>query len=143
MQWREITIASDPKARLQAEREIIQAVESHGFTREAGFSIKLAMEEAVVNAMKHGNRFDRSKTVFIRYAFNGDTFHLAVRDQGAGFDYRHVPDPTQPENLMLPYGRGIMLMQAYMDHVTYNERGNEVTLVKKNHQKGAAPCSSR
>lgn len=130
MEWRKLTIASNPEARLQAERIIMDAVEAGGFSEGAAFSVKLAMEEAVVNAMKHGNRFDKNKQVFLRYGFNDDAFHLVVQDEGSGFDHQHLPDPTDPEHLKLPYGRGIMLMHAYMDNVSYNANGNEVTLVK-------------
>ena len=132
MEWRKLTIASNPKARLQTERVIMDAVEARGFSEGAAFSIKLAMEEAVVNAMKHGNHFDKNKQVSLRYGFNGDAFHLFVQDEGSGFDHQHLPDPTDPEHLKLPYGRGIMLMHAYMDDVSYNTSGNEVTLVKSN-----------
>ena len=134
MEWREITIVSNPQARLEAERVMLDAVAEHGFSEESAFSIKLAMEEAVVNAIKHGNHFDEDKCVLLRYAFNGERLHLVVRDEGPGFDYRHLPDPTDPEHLALPYGRGIMLMNAYMDRVTYSRKGNEVTLVKSNRQ---------
>jgi len=132
MKWHEITIASNPTARTEAERIVVGELESHGFSEETRFSIKLAMEEAVVNAMKHGNNFDESKSVLLRFAFSEDTFYLVVRDEGPGFDFHNLPDPTDDSHLALPYGRGIMLMNAYMDKVTYNERGNEVTLVRSN-----------
>jgi len=132
MEWHEITIASNPDARAEAERIVMDAVGSRDFSEEASFSIKLAMEEAVVNAMKHGNSFDESKQVLLRYGFNGDSFHLVVRDEGRGFDHQHLPDPTDEDHLTLPYGRGIMLMRSYMDDVSYNDQGNEVTLVKFN-----------
>jgi len=132
MKWHEMTIASSPAARAEAERVVLDELERKGFNEESCFSIKLAMEEAVVNAMKHGNNFDANKHVILRYAFEGTTFILVVRDEGKGFDYRHLPDPTEADNLTLPYGRGIMLMNAYMDEVHYNEQGNEVTLVRSN-----------
>ena len=132
MKWHEITIASNPGRREEAERIVVGELEANGFSEEACFSIKLAMEEAVVNAMKHGNDFDESKNVYLRFGFDGDTFYLVVRDEGPGFDFQSLPDPTDEQHLMLPYGRGIMLMHAYMDKVSYNEKGNEVTLVRSN-----------
>lgn len=132
MQWHEIVIASTPKARQEAESQVMKAVTEQGFSEEASFSIKLALEEAVVNAIKHGNRFDAAKKVTIRYLCNHNTFTISVRDEGRGFDPDDVPDPTKPENLTLPYGRGLMLMQAYMDRVEYSDAGNEVTMVKEN-----------
>ncbi len=131
-EWHEIVIGSTPQARLEAEAVILQAVNALGFSEEARFSIKLAMEEAVTNAIKHGNRFDKTKKVFLRWACNHKSFTLSVRDEGRGFDPKDVPDPTAPENLTLPYGRGLMLIQAYMDRVEYNAAGNEVTMVKEN-----------
>ena len=132
MKWHEITIASNPAARTEAERIIVGELEARGFSEETRFSIKLAMEEAVVNAMKHGNNFDETKSVVLRYGFEGETFYLVVRDEGAGFDFHDLPDPTDEQHLTLPYGRGIMLMNAYMDEVSYNAKGNEVTLVRSN-----------
>lgn len=130
--WHEIIIPSTPRARQETEATIIKTLGERGFSDEARFSVKLAMEEAVTNAIKHGNRFDKEKRVFIRYRCNDTTFTLSVRDEGGGFDPARVPDPTAPENLMLPYGRGIMLMNAYMDKVEFSPTGNEVTMVKEN-----------
>jgi len=131
-EWQEIVIPSTPRARQEAEAEIMGAVSKLGFPEEARFSIKLAMEEAVTNAIKHGNRFDKDKKVFIRYLCNHKAFTVSVRDEGKGFDPAKVPDPTAPENLTLPYGRGLMLMNSYMDRVEFSPKGNEVTLVKEN-----------
>jgi len=132
MQWHELTIPSTPTGRQEAEAAIMEKVNASGFSEEACFSIRLAVEEAVVNAIKHGNRFDRDKKVLIRFGCNDNTFTLTVKDEGQGFDLSTIPDPTAPENITLPYGRGIMLMNAYMDRVAFSPKGNEVTLVKEN-----------
>jgi serine/threonine-protein kinase RsbW len=129
--WQEIEIPSTPTGRQEAETRVMDAVAGLGFSEEARFSIKLAMEEAVTNAIKHGNRFDKDKKVLIRYGYNGTRLTLVVRDEGEGFDPDRVPDPTAPQNLTLPYGRGLMLMNAYMDHVEFSPEGNEVTMVKE------------
>lgn len=131
-EWHEIIIPSTPRGRQDAENVVMAKVRELEFSEEARFSIRLAMEEAIVNAIKHGNRFDRNKKVFIRYCCNHKSFKLSVRDEGPGFDPAKVPDPTAPENISLPYGRGIMLMNAYMDRVEYSPRGNGVTMVKEN-----------
>jgi serine/threonine-protein kinase RsbW len=94
------------------------------------FSIKLALEEALVNAIKHGNQFDRSKSVSIAYELYPDRFTVSITDEGTGFDPADVPDPTAFENLERPCGRGLMLMRHYMTEVHFNERGNGVIMSK-------------
>jgi serine/threonine-protein kinase RsbW len=94
------------------------------------FCIKLALEEALVNAIKHGNQFDRSKKVHVSYRLLADRFEVAVSDDGPGFDPAEVPDPTAVENIERPCGRGLMLMRHYMSEVAYNSRGNGVTMCR-------------
>jgi serine/threonine-protein kinase RsbW len=94
------------------------------------FSIKLALEEALVNAIKHGNQYDRAKQVEIAYRICPDRFEVVITDQGTGFDPQDVPDPTAVENLERPCGRGLMLMRHYMTEVAFNERGNAVSMCK-------------
>jgi serine/threonine-protein kinase RsbW len=95
------------------------------------FSIKLALEEALVNAIKHGNQYDRTKHVQIAYRLLHDRFVVRITDEGAGFDPNDVPDPTAFENCERSGGRGLMLMRHYMTEVIFNERGNVVTLCKR------------
>jgi len=116
-------------ARIAAE-ELIDTVEAGGCPVETLFAIRLALEEALANAIKHGNRYDQSKFVTVTIEIDDRKTVIAVADEGEGFDPRIVPDPTVDENLEKPGGRGIMLMRAYMDDVAYNERGNEVRMVK-------------
>ena len=94
------------------------------------------MEEALVNAIKHGNGSDPSKTVTVGFAIDADSIELTIRDQGEGFDPSTVPDPTTVENIQRPSGRGIMLMRAYMDRVDYADGGRTVRLLKHNPGKG-------
>lgn len=127
----QIVIQSDLNAAREIEERILEQIESLGYSPECGFAIRLAMEEAMVNAHKHGNRGDASKTITISYDVNPQRVIVRVRDQGQGFDPALIPDPTGPERISLPNGRGIMLMHAYLDHVAYNEHGNEVELIKE------------
>lgn len=127
---REIRIPSTLQAAKEPEREILQATEQCGYDDDATFAIKLALEEAMTNAVKHGNGNDESKSITVRYSVSVSQVVIIVRDEGPGFVPEDVPDPTQNDRLMLPTGRGIMLMRAYMDEVCYQADGREVRLVK-------------
>jgi serine/threonine-protein kinase RsbW len=94
------------------------------------FSIRLAVEEALVNAIKHGNQFDTSKRVYVTCSLSPARLRVEIADEGQGFDPNSLPDPTDPENLDMPCGRGIMLMRSFMSRVEFNETGNRVVLEK-------------
>lgn len=94
------------------------------------FSVQLAMEEALVNAIKHGNRLDLAKHVRISCRVARDRLRIEVADEGGGFDPATVPNPTEPDHLDSPRGRGIMLMRSFMSRVEYNDAGTSVTLEK-------------
>ena len=111
-------------------RQLIDELRPCGFADKELFGIRLALEEALVNAIKHGNGQDPSKTVSVRYQITLQHFMIEVQDQGRGFDPEGVPDPLAPENLERPGGRGVFLMRHYMSWVQYNEAGNCVTLCK-------------
>jgi serine/threonine-protein kinase RsbW len=117
----------DEARRVQGE---IEAALQGAFTESEIFGIKLAVEEALVNAVKHGNQMDRSKCVLVVYRIAPGHFEITIRDEGPGFDPGDVPDPTAPENLERPCGRGLLLMRHYMNEVRYNATGNEVHMSK-------------
>ncbi len=94
------------------------------------FCIRLALEEALVNAIKHGNQMEITKKVIIKYTLDADVFEIMISDEGPGFDPNDVPDPTDIENLERPCGRGLMLMRHYMTEVNYNSTGNSVRMKK-------------
>jgi serine/threonine-protein kinase RsbW len=93
--------------------------------------VRLALEEAVVNGLRHGNGGDSSKRVRVRYRVDAETLLVEVKDEGAGFDADAVPDATLPENLDRPGGRGLLLMRHFMTWVRYHGCGNRVTLCKR------------
>jgi serine/threonine-protein kinase RsbW len=128
---REVVIRSDAAEGRLIQDEILGAVEARHYTPHDVFGIRLALEEALVNAIKHGNGADPAKTVRIAYQVDDDRVRVEIEDQGTGFDPGDVPDPTLPENLERPSGRGIMLMRSFMDLVQYNDRGNCVILEKQ------------
>lgn len=127
----QVVIPSDLCAARQIEEDILRQIEALGYTRECAFAVRLALEEAMVNAHKHGNRGDASKKIVISYALSPERLIVRVRDEGEGFDPSRLPDCTSPDRIALPNGRGIMLMNAYLDRVEFNSRGNEVQLVKE------------
>lgn len=94
------------------------------------FGIHLAMEEAIVNAIKHGNQDDPSKFVEVSIQIGKENFRIQITDEGSGFNPSEVPDPTEDENLELPSGRGLMLMRSFMSFVEYNDCGNSVKMEK-------------
>ena len=95
------------------------------------FAVRLALEEAVVNAIKHGHQGDASKVVRVAYRVTPERVQLEVEDEGPGFCPDEVPDPLEPENLERACGRGVFLMRHYMHEVAYNERGNCVRLCRR------------
>ncbi|MBM4184689.1 MAG: ATP-binding protein [Gemmatimonadetes bacterium] len=99
--------------------------------RRLNLNLRVGLTEALSNAMLYGNHRDPSKRVLLEIAFLQECIEARVTDQGNGFDPASVPDPTTPENLMRPCGRGLFLMRKLMDEVKYNDLGNQVTLVLK------------
>jgi serine/threonine-protein kinase RsbW len=92
-------------------------------------NLRVGLTEALANAMLYGNGRDPSKRVKVEVAFQGSTITARVTDEGAGFNPRHLPDPTCPANILKAEGRGIFLMRKLLDEVYFNDRGNCVTLV--------------
>jgi serine/threonine-protein kinase RsbW len=126
----ELTIASDLAEARRIQGEIEQALHGGRFTDHDIFAIRLAVEEALVNAIKHGNQMDRAKNVRVVYHISPDRFEVEIADEGPGFDPGDVPDPTAPENLERPCGRGLLLMRHYMTEVAYHDRGRAVRMAK-------------
>lgn len=122
------------ESRLSAIRDvygrIISNLESSGFSEDDIFAVHLALEEAFLNAIKHGNKMDPSKKVKVEYCIGSDKVEISLTDQGEGFDPEMVPDPRFGENLYKPAGRGLLLISSYMDVVEFNEHGNCVHMVR-------------
>lgn len=108
---------------------IIEGAEELGYAKGARFALRLAVEEAIANAFRHGHRHLPPETpVEIDYKLDPERILVAVEDKGPGFEPEAVPDPTLDENLEIPGGRGMVLMRAYMTRVAYNEAGNRVEM---------------
>jgi len=125
-----LSVASDLEFVELAEAVTATLARLTGFDEETAMWISMAVREAVINAIKHGNKEDRQKRVEIQYAFNRDGLSIRVMDQGSGFDLSQVPNPLDPENLLKPTGRGIFYMKAFMDEVEIHSSPGEGTIVR-------------
>lgn len=126
-----VSIPSDlEEARHLQDQIEQQLMEVGGFSEAEIFAIKLALEEALVNAIKHGNQMDRSKMVHVAFRLETGRFDIQIADEGPGFDPDDVPDCTDPENLERPCGRGLLLMRHYMNRIDYIPPGNIVVMSK-------------
>ena len=112
---------------------LISAMAASAYTDDEIFETRLALEEAVLNAIKHGHGGAPGREVLVRYHVNGRRVLVTVEDQGDGFDHERVADPLASENLHKPGGRGLLLMRSLMTRVRHNRRGNRVTLCKRRH----------
>jgi serine/threonine-protein kinase RsbW len=127
---RSIAIESKPSAIAEVCKQILPKLEASKFSQEDIFAVHLALEEAFINAIKHGNKMDPNKEVKIDYLVSSDKVEISMTDEGKGFDPETVPDPRLGENLYKNEGRGLLLMQSYMDVVEFNKRGNSVRIVR-------------
>lgn len=110
---------------------LLKRVEKLGVVNPERSNLFVALDEAFVNAVKHGNKFDTQKLVRIHAEVSKQEAKFTIEDEGEGFDVANVPDPLDPENLFKASGRGVLFIYNIMDEVAYNERGNRLTMVKK------------
>jgi len=125
-----VVVESRPSGLNEPCQQILSALERKGYTQDDVFAVHLALEEAFLNAVKHGNKMDPTKKVTIEYMVDREKIEVCMADEGEGFSPQSVPDPRVGENLYRPEGRGLLLMNAYMDVVEYSERGNALRMVR-------------
>jgi len=123
----ELDLTDLPSSR-EVQQRILDECEARSFDASSCFAIRLALEEAISNAFKHGNRHDPAKRVRLRYRIAPDEVEFEIEDEGEGFDPDAVPDPTLDENLELPSGRGIVLIRSFMSEVAYLGAGNRLRM---------------
>jgi serine/threonine-protein kinase RsbW len=104
--------------------DVTGVMERAGYGSADRFAVRLALDEAVMNAVKHGHGYDPGKQVRIWWLLGASRVTFVVHDEGSGFDVAGVPDPRLPENRERPCGRGLLLIGAFMSWVRYNDRGN-------------------
>lgn len=110
------------------ERLVDELCERYQIQEEHYGNILIALTEAANNAIYHGNQEDPSKKVTLKYNADKDKFHFIIEDDGPGFDFTNIPDPTSPENLEKPNGRGVFLMRHLADEVEFEENGRIVNI---------------
>jgi serine/threonine-protein kinase RsbW len=110
---------------------LLERVAKLGVIKPERSNLFIALDEAFVNAVKHGNKSDHSKLVRITAELSSKEARFTVEDEGEGFNLQDIPDPRNPENLFKTSGRGVLLIYNIMDEVEYNERGNRLTMVKR------------
>ena len=125
-----IIVKSRPSAVVEVCEQVLSNLEGFGFDKDDIFAVHLALEEAFLNAVKHGNKMDSSKEVKIDYSVDLNKIEISLTDQGDGFEPKSVADPRYGEDLYKPGGRGLLLMNSYMDVVKFNERGNSLFMVR-------------
>ena len=127
---RDFTLPSDLSEVHRVQADIEEALQSNRFGDSDVFAIKLAVEEALVNAIKHGNQMEPDKTVRVAYSVTDEQFSIRIEDEGIGFSPSEVPDPTAEENIERPCGRGLLIIRNFMTSVDYVGRGNIVVMFK-------------
>ncbi|EMI18867.1 anti-sigma regulatory factor (serine/threonine protein kinase) [Rhodopirellula maiorica SM1] len=131
------TIPSDTRIGSDLVEDLIQEMGQRQWPAMDLFRVQLAYEEAIVNAVRHGNRNAADKVVEVEMTCCDERVMIRIRDQGEGFDPEKVPDPRQDSLLEVPGGRGVLLISEVMSEVHYNDIGNEVTMIKIKSDKAA------
>jgi serine/threonine-protein kinase RsbW len=124
------TIPSDTEVGSRLIDDLSMQMREHGWDERQIFQVQLAYEEAIVNAIRHGNRYSPEKTVEVVFICNSQQVRIEITDQGCGFDPGAVPDPTSDERLENPGGRGVLMIRECMSDVSYGKGGCQLTMVK-------------
>ena len=126
----EIDLPSERGSSRMVTENLLEQLGHHGWPPADIFAVHLAAEEAIVNAIVHGNRLDPSKKVHVSCHVDADRVRIEIVDEGEGFDPAIVPDCTLEDRLEVPSGRGVMLIRSFMTRVAYNAKGHAVVLEK-------------
>jgi len=127
------TLAVPPYTFAEVLETLLDELKLKGVNDDTMFKVRLSLDECVTNAFRHGHSDDRRRSVTISYLVETDKVTMKVRDQGPGFDFGLIPDPTLKENLLQVGGRGVFITLKMMDEVSFNDVGNEVTMIKYLH----------
>ena len=125
---KKINFASIPDNIVMVEKLIDEICEEQNINEDYYGNILISITEAVNNAIQHGNKYDPNKFVDIAFETDSDTLYFTIEDEGDGFDYENLPDPTDPQNIEKINGRGIFLMKNLADEVSFSKSGRIVEL---------------
>jgi serine/threonine-protein kinase RsbW len=125
-----LKVPSEPEYIRKVSYRIISSLSGMTHDEPKLFDIKLSVEEAVRNAIAHGNKSDKARSVTVSYWLDGRDLNIEVADEGEGFDHTKVPNPTEKENIMKNSGRGVYLIKRLMDKVEFNRSGNVIKMTK-------------
>ncbi len=123
-----IQYASELKTLNEVEKLVDEITSEFNISSELYGKVQVSIIEAVNNAILHGNRLNAERMVTLAYEIDEGTMKFIVGDEGPGFDFDNVPDPTTPENIEKPHGRGIFLMRHLCDKIDFRNEGSEVEL---------------
>lgn len=115
----------------EVSSKILDFLKPYGVSEETLFDIRLCTEEAVRNAIVHGNLSDKYLLTTVSYWIEDGFINIEVEDEGVGFDRGNLSDPTTDDNLTKGSGRGVYLINKLMDSARFNESGNKITMIKK------------
>jgi serine/threonine-protein kinase RsbW len=126
-----IEIPSEATATPAVRQRVAEHLRANGFGAEDIGDIEAALEEALLNAIRHGNHNNPARKVLVSYTTINDILYMLVSDEGKGFDPSAVPDPTRPENRERAGGRGLLLIRHYMSGVRFLGRGSDLLMWKR------------
>lgn len=136
----EVHIPNQIKHAQPVRDRILEELQQAGYDESSRFGIQLAFDEAVTNAIIHGNRKREDATLHIAYCVTPEAVYLFIADEGEGFNPDAVEDPTLDKNIDRPTGRGLFLMRAYMTSIEYNRKGSAVRMIHcRNPEQGPPP----
>ncbi len=138
-----MVVSSTPAAIADVYKLILPGLQANNFSEDDTFAVHLALEEAFINAVKHGNKMKPSKAVRIDYAVESDKIEISMTDEGEGFDPEVIPDPRYGDNLYKPAGRGMLLMRSFMDVVEYSKQGNNVRMIRYKEKRHPSKSAGR
>ena len=128
----EIIIPSDISQIQIVEAKAEKIAQRLGFSEDECDSLAIAVTEIVANAINHGNKRNKQKSVYVKFIIKNNTFEIHVKDEGEGFDPNEIADPLKPENILKDSGRGVFIVKALVDDVKYkfDKTGTKVILIK-------------